>query len=198
MLTIQQLSFSYTPDKPILRNLDLTLAKGELLAIMGPSGCGKTTLLHLIAGTLRPTSGLLASQHTRLAYVFQEPRLFPWLTVEENLRAILPKKTPPAGIQEALAFVDLQDCAKLYPSELSGGMRMRLSLARALAYGGDLLLLDEPFAALDRELKDSLLPRLRQHLKENEISAILVTHQAEDAALFADRCLTLENGEALI
>jgi ABC-type nitrate/sulfonate/bicarbonate transport system ATPase subunit len=113
------------------------------------------------------------------------------LTVEENLRAVLAKDASPSQITDMLAFVDLSGTENLYPDELSGGMKSRVSLARALLYGGDLFLLDEPFSALDLELCISLSQKLRQHLKAIGASAILVTHQREDAKLFADRIIEI-------
>ena len=197
MLKLDRLCFSYTPGKPVLQDLCLELADGELLAVMGPSGCGKSTLLNLIAGLLRPTSGTLRSDSLRPAYVFQEPRLFPWLTVEQNLRAVLPPKADPAVIADALAQVELPDAGRLFPAALSGGMKTRVSLARALVYGGDLMLLDEPFAALNEELRTQLLHRLKARLKQTGSSAILVTHQREDAEAFADRIFRLPQGKTL-
>lgn len=187
MLSINHLSFSYGKKK-VLENLDLTLERGELLAVMGPSGCGKSTLLHLIAGLRKPSGGTLENRAERLSYVFQEPRLFPWLTLGENLRAVLSDKAD-AGerIWEALRMVELSESAVLYPSQLSGGMKIRASLARALAFGGDLFLLDEPFSALDEALCRELCKKLRDYFKAHGISAILVTHRTEDAQAFADR-----------
>jgi len=192
MLKIENLTFSYGKTK-VLQNFDLSLAPGELLSVMGPSGCGKSTLLHLIAGLRRPSGGTLSVNAKQVSYVFQEPRLFPWLTVRENLAAVLPDPKQSADrIAEALARVGLSDAAKLYPSELSGGMKIRVALARALVFGGDLFLLDEPFSALDEELRTRLTRDLRDYFKQNGISAILVTHQATDAEIFADRILHLE------
>ena len=188
MLNIQQLSFSYGKKK-VLDRLDIQLKPGELLAIMGPSGCGKSTLLNLIAGLRKPTEGSIETNARRIAYVFQEPRLFPWLTVTENLYAVMDRNHPDKEntAADALQTVELSDSAQLYPSALSGGMKSRASLARALVSGGDLYLLDEPFAALDAEMRRSLATALRQKLKQSNASAILVTHQLEDAQCFADR-----------
>jgi len=191
MLYLDQISFSYG-QKKVLESLSLTLKKGELLAVMGPSGCGKSTLLHLISGLKKPSGGTLKSNATRVSYVFQEPRLFPWLTLEENLRAVLTDQEAADGrIATALKAVGLSDAAALYPSQLSGGMKIRASLARALAFGGDLFLLDEPFASLDEDLCNELSVNLREYFKENGISAILVTHRTPDAQAFADRIITL-------
>ena len=191
MLDIQKISFSYGK-KTILEDFSLRVEDGEILALMGPSGCGKSTLLSLIGGLRRPTRGEIVSDHSRIAFVFQEPRLFPWLTVRENLEAPLESRAEHAEhIRSALEAVMLSDAAELYPRELSGGMRSRVALARALVYGGDLYLLDEPFAALDEELRRTLAERLRAHIKASGATAILVTHQSEDAALIADRTVTM-------
>ena len=192
MLTIQDLSFGYHTHELVLDRFHLELQDGELLALMGASGCGKSTLLQLIAGFLKPSSGKLQCRAQKISYAFQEPRLFPWLTVEENLKAVLPKNVSHDQISLALKEVELEGCETLYPDELSGGMKSRVSLARALLYDGDLFLLDEPFSALDRELRMALVQRLRAYLKQNGRSAILVTHQAEDAELFADRLVIME------
>ena len=167
------------------------MESGELLALMGPSGCGKSTLLRLIAGFLKPNDGMIHSDFEKPAFVFQEPRLFPWLTVAENLKAVLPKDAPQEQIKEILDLVELRGSEELYPDELSGGMKSRVSLARGLLYGGDLMLLDEPFSALDRDLRLSLATSLRTRLKASHCAAILVTHQEEDAKIFADRIISL-------
>ena len=191
MLDIQKISFSYGK-KMILEDFSLRVEDGEILALMGPSGCGKSTLLSLIAGLRRPARGEIVSDLSRIAFVFQEPRLFPWLTVWENLEAPLESPAEHAErIRAALDTVMLSDARDLYPRELSGGMRSRVALARALVYGGDLYLLDEPFAALDEELRRTLAEQLRAHIKKSGATAILVTHQSEDAALIADRTVTM-------
>ena len=191
MLELRDVTFSYD-QKPILKDFSLTLADGEILAVMGPSGCGKSTLLSLCAGLLRPQKGFVISSFDRISFVFQEPRLFPWLTVRENLAAGL-KKTD--GIEEiitdALDTVGLSDCKNLYPEELSGGMKSRVSLARARVFDGDLFLFDEPFAALDEELRKRIGAEMRRHLKERGAAAIFVTHQLSDAEMMADRILYL-------
>ena len=197
MLTVERLSFSYGK-KEVLKELSFSLKDGEILAVMGPSGCGKTTLLHLIAGLQDPkkgrvTQGHVVSNATKTAYVFQEPRLFPWLTVEENLSAVIADRTvSKEALQAVLSEVELADAAKLYPSALSGGMKSRVALARALLYGADLYLLDEPFAALDQELRERLSALLRKKIKDSGASAIFVTHQQADAEALADRILELK------
>jgi ABC-type nitrate/sulfonate/bicarbonate transport system ATPase subunit len=192
MLKIHDLSFSYGK-KQVIQNLSLDVKQGEIVAVMGPSGCGKSTLLQLVAGLLKPDSGKIEADSKRISYAFQEPRLFPWMTVKENLRAVLPKslESPEQAILHALEIVELADSAELYPDSLSGGMKSRAALARALVFGGDLYLLDEPFAALDEALRLRLGDRLRQEIKARGATAILVTHHPEDAQRLADRIITL-------
>ena len=193
MIRFDQVSFSYG-DKEVLRELSFCLETGELLAVMGESGCGKTTLLHLAAGLQGPQTGEIRSDHARVSVAFQEPRLFPWLTVRENLLSALPQSERRAGeerLSALLSEMGLSDVEGLYPRELSGGMKSRVSLARALLYGGDLLLLDEPFSALDEEMRQELATRLRRELKKEGKTAILVTHLRAEAEAFADRILRL-------
>lgn len=188
MLNIEHVSYAYGK-KQVLKDLSLTLRDGELLAVMGESGCGKSTLLHLLAGLKQPNAGKLETSFARPAYVFQEPRLFPWLTVLENLLAVLDRPTEEDAqkAKEILSELGLVDCAALYPAQLSGGMKSRVALARALVFDGDLYLLDEPFAALDEERRRKLIVFLRNRFQKSGAAAILVTHQTEDAAAFAER-----------
>ena len=193
MIFFDKVSFSYG-EKEVLRELSFRLETGELLAVMGESGCGKTTLLHLAAGLRVPQTGKIRSDHTRVSVAFQEPRLFPWLTVRENLLSALPQSERRAGeerLSALLTEMGLSGVEGLYPRELSGGMKSRVSLARALLYGGDLLLLDEPFSALDEEMRQELATRLRKQLKDTGKTAILVTHLRAEAEAFADRVLRL-------
>ena len=192
MLKVKEITFAFGK-KTVLNNLSLELENGEILALMAPSGYGKTTLLGLVAGILKPQEGEIENTFEKVAYVFQEPRLFPWLTVKENLLAVLDEKDENAEktVFDCLEYVGLSDAADKYPDELSGGMKSRASLARALAYGGDLFLLDEPFAALDENLRHNLAEKLKEHLRARGASAILVTHNKEDAESIADRILTL-------
>lgn len=192
MLKITDLSFSFDKKK-ILEDFSLELKKGEILAVMGPSGYGKTTLLRLVAGLLKPQKGEIENTFEKTAYAFQEPRLFPWLTVKENLLAVMGDKDENAKetVLECLELVELSDALDKYPSELSGGMKSRASLARALAFGGDLFLFDEPFAALDEDLRHSLAEKIKEYIQTRGASAILVTHNKEDAENIADRILIL-------
>ena len=192
MLKITNLSFSFGK-KVILEDFSMTLEKGEIVALMAPSGYGKTTLLGIISGLFKPQKDEIENDFEKVTYVFQEPRLFPWLTVSENLLAVMSEKdeTSKQAVAEYLELVGLSDAANKYPSELSGGMKSRASLARALVYGGDLFLFDEPFAALDEDLRHDLTAKIKEYLRARGASAILVTHNKEDAAEIADRILTL-------
>ena len=191
MLEFSDVSFEYE-QKKVLDHFSLSLKKGEIVAIMGASGIGKSTVLNLAAGLREPLSGKIECDAQKISYAFQDARLFPWMTVLENVNAVLSAKdeTIPRAM-EALRMVSLEDSATLYPHELSGGMKSRVSLARAIAYGGDLYLLDEPFSALDDELRHSLAKTLREHIHSQNASALLVTHQQSDAELMADRIIYL-------
>ncbi len=200
MLLLDSLSFSYE-QKEVLREISLTVSRGEAVALMGPSGCGKTTLLHLIAGLAKPTNGRLERHTDHISCVFQEPRLFPWLTVKENVLSVLSGKKSEKAQNEAkvlriLEAVGLSDSASLYPSELSGGMKSRVAVARALAYEGELFLLDEPFSALDEELRQDLLLRLKAYFEKHNTTVILVTHRREDALSLGARIVELPLLEA--
>ena len=190
MLKMTNVTFAFDK-KNIINDFSMELNKGEILAVMGTSGCGKTTLLGLMAGLLKPQEGEIENSFEKISYVFQEPRLFPWLTVKENLLAVMDDKDENTlkTVTECLALVGLEDALDKYPNELSGGMKSRVSLARALAFGGDLFLLDEPFAALDEDLRISLAGKVKEYLRANGTSAILVTHNREDAEKIADRTL---------
>lgn len=194
MLKMTNVSFAFEKQS-IFEDLSLELKKGEILAIMGPSGYGKTTLLGLTSGLLKPKSGEILNSFEKIAYVFQEPRLFPWLTVKENLLAVMDAKDDCANkiVTECLSLVGLADALDKYPDELSGGMKSRASLARALSYGGDLFLLDEPFAALDEDLRRDLAVKIKDYLRARGASAILVTHNREDAEMIADRIFTVQD-----
>lgn len=189
MLTIRDLSFAYG-EKQVIQGLSHTFPDKGVFALMGPSGCGKTTLLRLLSGLEKPQGGTM-DLPTDLAVAFQEPRLLPWLNCEENLKLVLLKNdNAPQIIDKWLQAFELKEVARQYPSELSGGMRQRLSLARALCVKSDLLLLDEPFSALDRELKERLAPILREAIRDK--LTLMVTHDAADAALLGATVLQCE------
>ena len=181
------------PPKLVLDNVRLAVAAGERLAIIGPSGCGKTTLLNIVAGLERTFTGRLElAATTRLAYVFQEPRLLPWRTVEANLRLVLPETPDPtARIGAALAEVGLGAARHVYGSRLSLGMARRTALARAFVVEPDLLLLDEPFVSLDEPTAHRLRLLLLDLLERHRATALFVTHSLLEAIMVADRLLFL-------
>ena len=179
---------------------DLVVAPGEIVAIIGPSGCGKSTLLRMIAGLEEPTGGRLAlwggASAKRLAFVFQDPTLMPWARVAANVRlpldlAGLPRAESDGKVAAALARVGLADKARAYPRELSGGMRMRVSIARALVTEPDLMLLDEPFGALDEITRNRLDADLAGLWSQRRVAALLVTHSITEAAFLATRIVVM-------
>lgn len=177
MLKLMEVSHRYG-DSPVLQGLELTLAPGERLAIMGPSGCGKTTALRIALGLLTPTGGSVENTFRKTVAVFQEPRLLPWRTALENVNLVLgDKKSTLEQARQALVRVNLADALDKYPRELSGGMQQRVSLARALAAKGDLLILDEPFKAMDETLRDQVIDLTGQ----TDAAILLVTHDESEA-----------------
>ena len=181
------------------RSLDLTLEPGQLNVILGPSGCGKTTLLRVLGGLLPLTTGALTfhtsspatvTELPKTSFCFQEPRLLPWRNVCDNiaLPGVLSGGTAGSTVEELLKQVELStEHLNLLPSALSGGMQMRVSLARALYHQPELLLLDEPFAALDELTRSTLDDLLLDLIKINNTSAIMVTHSVAEAVYLADR-----------
>lgn len=189
MLQIKNLCVSLG-DKKVLENLSFFCENVGCVALMGASGIGKTTLLRVIAGLIVPDAGTVEYSFQKISVKFQEPRLLDWLTVKENLTAVLETAENADQIaSEWLAAVGLSDDADKYPRELSGGMAQRVALARALAYEGDLLLLDEPFSAVDEATKAPLLELIREYAKTHAV--ILVTHSKEEAELLGARIVTL-------
>ena len=174
----------------ILEHISLDLSAGESLALSGASGSGKTTLLRAIAGLTEPQEGCIENHAKRLAYLYQEPRLLPWLRADENIRLVAPDASD-ARIRQLLAelWLDGKDARK-YPHELSGGMQQRIALARALITEPDLLLMDEPFSALDPRLRDELQQRIIRTI-EGGTSVVLVTHDAQEAVRLAQHIYCL-------
>ncbi|HYN58411.1 MAG TPA: ABC transporter ATP-binding protein [Rubrivivax sp.] len=189
---------------PVLRKLSLDVAPGEFVAIVGASGCGKSTLLRLIAGLEREHQGTLQHDGTPITgtslargLVFQEHRLFPWLTVEANVRsALLNSGVPKAGqaalVQRHIDLVGLQGFEKAWPHQLSGGMAQRVAIARALVNRPQVLLLDEPFGALDAMTRARLQQELQHIWRTEGITMILVTHDVDEALFLGDRVVVME------
>jgi ABC-type nitrate/sulfonate/bicarbonate transport system ATPase subunit len=186
------------PAKLVLKQLRLAVEPGETVALIGPSGCGKTTLLNIVAGLDSDFSGRLElAPNTRIAYVFQEPRLLPWRTVEDNLRLVLDGVPALDGrIAAALAEVGLEGAGKVFASRLSLGMARRVALARAFVIRPDLLLLDEPFVSLDEPTAHRLRLLLLDLLAAHGTTAIFVTHNLREAIMIAHRLLFLSASPA--
>lgn len=212
-IEIHDLAKRYIPRRGVIveaiRHLDLSVAAGEFLAIVGPSGCGKSTLLHLVAGLEPPSSGSikiggaapkeLVNRH-RLGIAFQDSALLPWLSVKSNLA--LPFKL--AGltvdrerILKLIELVGLQGFERARPSQLSGGMRQRAAIARSLCLDPEVLLLDEPFGALDAVTRRRLNIELELIWRDRAITTMLVTHSVEEALFLSDRTVVMEKPGAI-
>ena len=185
----------------VFQNLSLEINRGEFVAVVGPSGCGKTTLLNLFSGFLKPTSGTVICAG-RVRTVYQHDSLFPWQTAAQNIAMGLRELSSDAErsrqLEEMLCLINLEEFAGHYPHQLSGGMRQRVELARALAGATDILLLDEPFSSLDYLTRLRLRRELARMLEELPRTVVLVTHDIEEAAQLADRILVLSDRPARI
>ena len=203
-----QLTKVYDGETTALYDLNLSVSKGEILAVLGPSGCGKTTSLRLIAGFIRPDEGeiriggelvagkgrFVPPEKRGVGMVFQEHALFPHLTARENVSFGLDKKTPAQQVDYLLKLVGLDHLAARYPHELSGGERQRVALARALATRPVLILLDEPFSNLDADRRMRIREEVRAILKTTGSTAVFVTHDQEEAMYMGDRLAVLNKG----
>ena len=181
-----------------LDQVSLTVADGQFVCLIGASGCGKSTLLSLVAGLDAPTSGQVSTGGRRVAMMFQEPGLLPWLTVAANIELALrarkvPKPERRARAQQLLATVRLEGFGGKRPHELSGGMRQRAALARSLAQDADVLLMDEPFGALDAMTRDLLHDELERICAERTLTVLFVTHNVREAARLGDRVILLSS-----
>jgi bicarbonate transport system ATP-binding protein len=191
-----------------LKGIDLQIKKGEFVSFIGHSGCGKSTLLNMIAGLSLPSSGVLTLEGKKITepgpdrmVVFQNYSLLPWRTVRENIALAvntvfgdLPKGERRSIVQEHINLVGLQHAADKMPDQLSGGMKQRVAIARALAIRPKLLLLDEPFGALDALTRGNLQTQLMRICDENNVTAVMVTHDVDEAVLLSDRIVMLTNG----
>jgi len=185
----------------VLRGLSLDIRRGEFVAVVGPSGCGKTTLLNLLSGYDRPSSGVIL-RNGRVRMVYQQDGLFPWQTVSENislgLRHLSDEAERGRQIGDMLRLIGLEGFSDHYPHQLSGGMRQRVELARALTGDSDILLLDEPFSSLDYLTRLRMRQELARLLQERPRTVMLVTHDIEEAAQLADRVIVLTERPAQI
>jgi NitT/TauT family transport system ATP-binding protein len=202
VVTLRGVTKSFPNGMQALQDLDLAVSRGEFLSLLGPSGCGKSTALRLIAGLARPSGGAVmwgsdggAPAHGDLGVVFQEPTLMPWATVAANVRLPLRLTHHPdnadARVADMLARVGLDGFANAYPRELSGGMRMRVSIARALVTDPELLLMDEPFAALDEITRFRLDNALLDLWQELGKTVVFVTHSVFEAVYLSTRIVVM-------
>jgi NitT/TauT family transport system ATP-binding protein len=192
-LSVEGVSHSYGK-LDVLRDLTLSVRPGEFVVLVGPSGCGKSTLLNVLSGYLKPSLGTVHRDGI-IRTVYQQDGLFPWLTVAENidmgLRSVQDRAQRTAEVRELLQLIHLQGFESHYPHELSGGMRQRVELARVLAGHSDILLMDEPFSALDYQTRLRMRGELVRLLRERPRTVVFVTHDIEEAAQLADRVLVL-------
>jgi NitT/TauT family transport system ATP-binding protein len=210
-LRAENLSVVFTHDNkslPVLQNINLDVSGGEFVCVVGPSGCGKSTLLNTMSGFLSPTSGsvgidgeIVRGPDPRRIFVFQERGVFPWLTVEGNIGFGLFKLQAAERKQRIahyIKMVGLQGFEEAYPSELSGGMKQRLEVARALAVNPDMLYLDEPFGALDSMTRHTMRGELLRIWEAERKTIVFVTHDIDEAVQLADRVVVLSARPAVI
>ncbi|MCP9790769.1 ABC transporter ATP-binding protein [Vulcanococcus limneticus Candia 3F8] len=201
MLQLETVSKTYRNGFTALEPIDLRIEAGERVAIVGSSGCGKSTLLRLAAGLCPPSTGRVLlhgrpviKPEPSVGFIFQEPRLMPWLTVEQNVAFGLrgPARHRHASVSSALLRVGLTAYGHYYPKQLSGGMAQRVAIARALASAPQLILLDEPFSALDAIKRAELQEHFLQLWESEQLSTLIVTHDVEEAIVLADRILVMQ------
>lgn len=199
-ITLSNVSKIYANGTVALQDLNLTIEEGQFVSLVGPSGCGKSTVLRMVSGLGDLSAGHLywGGNRTkqRLAFVFQEAALMPWATVQENVRlplklAEVPKREAASIVAETLKMVELQGFEHCYPRELSGGMKMRVSIARALVTKPELLLMDEPFGALDEMTRSRLNSDLLHLWQQQQWTAVFVTHNIYEAVFLSNRVVVM-------
>jgi NitT/TauT family transport system ATP-binding protein len=202
LLDIRRVSLAYRDGPMVIEDASLSVQHGEFVALVGPSGCGKTTLLNMVAGFLKPTAGSILLDGKPIerpgadrSMVFQDDAVFPWYTVEQNVaygvRFVLASDEKRRRVEELIKLVGLTGRESAFPRELSGGMRKRVDVARALAPRPRLLLMDEPFAALDVMTKTRLQDEFVQLWQLSEMTVLFVTHDIEEALYLSDRVVTM-------
>ena len=194
----------------VLRGIDLVVRRHEIVSVIGPSGCGKSTLLFIVAGFIRPTSGIVrhdgrpvGGPDSSRGVVFQADAVFPWLTVYDNVAFGLRSQGVPRGERDAviaryIRLVGLEGAEHLYPKQLSGGMRKRVDVARVFASGPDILLMDESFGSLDTQTKENLQLELLKLCDREHKTVIFVTHDIEEAIFLADRVVIMSRNPGQI
>lgn len=179
----------------VLKNTNISIKNNEFVCIVGPSGCGKTTLMNIIGGLIETDHQTIRLDKKKLnidenfGYVFQTSRLLPWLTVRENIELVCDEKKDEKRIDELLNCFDLFEFQNYFPKSISGGMRRKVSLARALARNPKILLMDEPFISLDQPTSENLYNVLLNYWKDNPLTIILITHNLKEAILLGDRII---------
>jgi len=190
MLKVTDLKKYYNHRK-IISGLSFTIEDGELAVIVGPSGCGKTTLLNIISKLTGDYYGQVERGSEKIGYVFQEDRILPWLNVFDNIKIVKPEGSD-SQVLEYIKLVGLEGFEAYFPDQLSGGMKQRCAIARALYFGSDFLLMDEPFKSLDYILKQKMLSDLLEIHRRKKNTILLVTHDIEEALTVADRIFVLQ------
>jgi NitT/TauT family transport system ATP-binding protein len=183
-------------DISLFRDFSISLTEGIITCILGPSGCGKTTLLNIIGGITLPDNGKLSGfADKRMSYIFQDPRLLLWKTVRQNIEFVINREIPAIERRKQsdrlLRLVELYDFADYYPSQLSGGMRQRVSIARAFACPSDIILMDEPLKGLDIALKQNLIKSFSRIWKEDSRTVIFVTHDVDEALMLGEEIMVM-------
>ncbi len=195
-LRMTNISLTFADGTQALDNLNLNIQSGEFVTIVGPSGCGKSTLLRLASGLLAQTQGLCDVDRTSLGYVFQDPTLLPWRTVRRNVElnaelAGMDKPSRQKAANAAIELVNLTGNEDKYPKQLSGGMKMRCSLARSLVLQPNLFLFDEPFAALDEITREHLNDELLHLFQNQHFASLFITHSIQEAVFLSTRVLVM-------
>lgn len=193
MITIKNLGVQFG-SRSVLQDCNFEFADQEISVLLGPSGCGKSTVLKCIADLIPPHTGSIIKPHRPISFVFQEPRLLPWLSVRENILLPLHLK-PGKNIPDPTAWmqlVGLENSQNLFPHQLSGGMKMRASIARALVTEPEVLLMDEPFSALDEILRYQLQDLILQIQRQRKLTLIFVTHSFSEAVYLGDRLFLMK------
>ena len=203
LTNVQKIFYTKTQQTVAVENLSFEIKKGEFVALVGPSGCGKTTILSLIAGLIAPTKGEIRLHQNSLGYMLQRDQLFPFRTIRKNILLGLEvqRKLTPENVEGAynlLRKYGLWDYVNSYPNALSGGMRQRVALIRTLATNPQLLLLDEPFSALDFQTRLSVCDDVYDIIKKENKTALLVTHDISEAISMADRVIVLTKRPAKV
>lgn len=208
LLQIEGLSKAFIPAKPVFADVSFTLTRGEFVCIIGHSGCGKTTILNVLAGLDTATSGTVIMDGREVAgpsldrgVVFQSHALMPWLTVRQNIAFAVKSRWPEMGkaevnthVEKFVAMVGLSPAIDKKPSQLSGGMKQRVGIARAFCISPKLLLLDEPFGALDALTRGTIQDELMSIVRQTQQTVFMITHDVDEAILLADRILLMSNG----